>query len=533
MWAIALPIATPVLFIVASLFTNASEIWSHLAETVLWGYLRNSFALMFGVGGSILAIGVVTAWLVSACRFPGSRFWEWALVLPLAAPSYLLAYTYTDMLDYFGPVQAGLRSLLGWESAADYWFPSVRSLWGAIAMFALVLYPYVYILARVAFLEQSTCTLEASRTLKCNPWESFFRVALPLARPAIASGVAIALMETLGDFGTVEYFGVSTFTTGIYRTWFGMGERVAATQLAAALLAFVLTLLAIERVSRRRARYYNLSTRHQSPRPYSLGFGRAIAANLACLLPVSLGFAVPAGYLAYLAIAHASETFDRDFWELGKHSFLVAGMAAIATLIFALILAYGRRLQNRVLVRLGVQIAVAGYALPGTVIAVGVAIPLGRLDNAIDRWFEASFGISTGLLLSGTVVALVFAYCVRFLALSTNTVESSLGKIKPSFDDAARSLGYNPAATLARVHVPLMWGGMLSAVMLVFVDAMKELPATLVLRPFNFDTLAVRVYQYASDERLIEASAPALAIVLAGIFPVILLSRRIARSRRF
>ncbi|MBD2012872.1 iron ABC transporter permease [Microcoleus sp. FACHB-53] len=529
--AIAFLISTPVLFVLGNIFTDSGEVWKHLAETVLWRYITNSFWLMMGVGWGVLVIGVGTAWLVTMCRFLGSRLFEWALLLPLAAPAYVLAYTYTDFLEFSGPVQTALRNLFGW-GYGDYWFPNVRSLWGAIVMLTLVLYPYVYLLARVAFLEQSVCTLEASRTLGCGPWRSFATVALPLARPSIVAGLALALMETLNDFGTVQYFGVDTFTTGIYRTWFGLGERVAATQLAAFLLLFILWLILLERWSRRRARYYQSAAAHRRLPSYQLRGIRAIGAGLACFVPLALGFLLPAVILLDMTIKNAEITLDDRFWGFARNSFILAALTATLGVAIAIVMAYGLRLRSNAAMRLSARVASMGYAVPGSVIAVGILIPIGRLDNAIDAWMRSSFGISTGLLLSGTITALVFAYLVRFLAVSFSTVEASLGKIKPSLDDAARSLGYNSTSTLVKVHIPLMWGGLLTAGMMVFVDVMKELPATLIVRPFNFDTLAVRVYNLASDERLAEAAGPALAIVAVGIIPVILLSLRIAGSGR-
>jgi iron(III) transport system permease protein len=486
---------------------------------------------MIGVGCGVLLVGVSCAWLVTMCDFWGCRFFEWSLLLPLAAPAYLLAYTYTNMLDYFGPLQTVLRALFGWDSGEDYWFPNVRSLWGAIIMLILVLYPYVYLLARVAFLEQSVCTLEASRSLGCGPWRSFFSAALPLSRPSIMAGLALALMETLNDFGTVQYFGINAFTTGIYNTWFGMGERLAATQLAAFLMLFILALIILERWSRRQAQYYQSGSHyHHLPR-YQLGILRGILAVITCFLPLFLGFIAPALYLLNLTINNAETTLSENFVILAKNSLILALITALIAMAVSLIMAYGQRLNANVVMGLGVRVASLGYAVPGIVIAVGVLIPMGKIDNALDSWMNDTFGVSTNLLLSGTILGLIFAYLVRFLAVGLGAIESSLGKIKPSLDDASRSLGYGAASTLVKIHLPLMSGGMLTAAMLVFVDVMKELPATLVLRPFNFDTLAVRVYQYASDERLVEASAPALAIVLVGIIPVIFLSWRIARSR--
>jgi iron(III) transport system permease protein len=529
--AIALIIATPILFVFSSIFTKSTAIWQHLASTVLPDYIFNSCLLMLLVGLGVCLIGVGTAWLVTMCRFWGSRWLEWGLLLPLSAPAYLLAYAYTNMLDYFGPVQAGLRNLFGWTSVEDYWFPEIRSLWGAAVMLLLVLYPYVYLLARVAFLEQSVCTIEASRSLGCNPWQSFFTVALPLARPAIMAGLALALMETLNDLGAVEYFGVNTFTTGIYRTWLGMGERSAAAQLAAFLMLFILILIVLERRSRNAAQYYESSNSLKKLTPYQLKPVHSILAIIACILPLSLGFIIPAVYLLQLTINNLDTAFDSDFWDLASHSFILAIITAIAAMVISLLMAYGQRLEPNWLMKTAVRISAMGYAIPGSVIAVGVLIPVARLDNIIDSWMRATFDISTGLLLSGTIASLIFAYLVRFLAVAFGSVESSLNKISPNLDDASRSLGYGSTRTLWKIHTPLMAGGLLTSTMLVFVDVMKELPATLVVRPFNFDTLGIRVYQYASDERLAEAAAPALAIVLVGIIPVILLSWRITHSR--
>jgi iron(III) transport system permease protein len=530
-WAIACLISIPVIFVVGSVFTPAADVWNHLASTVLPRYVMNSIWLMLGVGSGVLLIGVGTAWLVTMCRFRGSRWLEWALLLPLAAPAYILAYTYTELLEFYGPVQRSLRSLFGWQTVRDYWFPDIRSVWGAIAMLTLVLYPYVYLLARTAFLEQSVCTLEASRSLGCNPWRSFLKVALPLARPAIAAGVALALMETLSDFGTVQFFAVDTFTTGIYRTWFGMGERQAASQLAACLMLFILGLILLERWSRRQVRYYQSGNVRQPPNRYVLRGIRAAIAQIACLIPLCLGFIVPTALLLHMTIKNADVTITDRFWQFASNSFTLAGLTAVLGVAIALIVAYGVRLRPTPAMSLAARISAMGYAIPGSVIAVGVLVPIGRLDNALDAWMRSTFNISTGLLLSGTIVALVFAYLVRFLAISLGTVEASLGRIKPNLDDAARSLGHNPTSTLLRVHAPLLGSGLLTAAILVFVDVMKELPATLIVRPFNFDTLAVQVYRLAADERLAEASAPALAIILVGVLPVILLSRQINRSR--
>ncbi len=528
--AIALAVASPTLFILGSLFSDSREVWEHLMATVLLGYLENTVILMLGVGLLVMVLGVASAWFVAACEFPGRRILEWALLLPLAAPAYVLAYTYTEFLDFAGPVQEGLRSLTGWEYG-DYWFPNIRSLWGAIALLSLTLYPYVYLLSRVAFLEQSICTIEASRVLGANPWQSFVSVALPLARPAIAAGTALALMETLNDFGTVQYFSVDTFTTGIYRTWFGMGERVAASQLAACLLIFVFALLWLEQRSRRQAQYYEASANPQPPDRYHLHGTRGLLASSICLLPISLGFLLPAAVLLQMAIDHAQDTFDGRFWDVAGNSLMLSGLTALMGVIITLILAYGVRLNPSRLMKAAARISGMGYAIPGAAIAVGILVPIGALDNAIDHWMQANLNLSTGLLLSGTMTVLIFAYLVRYLAVSLSSIQSSLSKISPNLDEASRSLGYTPLETLSQIHIPLLWRGILTAAMILFVDVMKELPATMVIRPFNLDTLAVRVYHLASDERLAQASGPALALIVIGMIPVVFLSWQISRDR--
>ncbi len=527
---LALLLALPVISIAASLFWPRPDTWQHLADTVLADYVVNSLVLTVGVGVGVLLLALVPAWLTTMCRFPGSRQLEWALLLPLAMPAYIIAYTYTGLLDVAGPVQSALRDWSG-LSYGDYWFPSIRSLGGAIVMLSLVLYPYVYLLARAAFIEQSICVLEVARTLGLGPVRRFLKVALPLARPAIVAGLSLALMETLADYGTVQYFGVSVFTTGIFRTWFGLADGIAAAQLAAMLLVFVITLLWLERRSRRAARYHHTSNRYSAIVSEPLRGGRALAAIGVCGLPVLLGFLLPAGVLLSWAVDSWAGTDRTAFLQLMWHSLGLAGLTAVLAVVLALYFAYGRRLYDNVLTRLSVRFVSLGYAIPGTVIAVGALLPFAWFDNALDAWLRTQFGISSGLLLSGTLFTLVFAYLVRFLAVSVNTVESGLARVRPSMDEAARSMGLSRLAVLKRVHMPMMRGTLLSAGLLVFVDVLKELPATLLLRPFNFNTLAVRAFELANDERLAEAACPALAIVVAGIIPVILMSRIISRSR--
>lgn len=527
---ITLIVAVPVLTIIGFLLSPATDTWQHLVNTVLPDYISNSLILMLGVAIGAGSIGVSSAWLVSMYEFPGRRIFTWALLLPLAVPAYIIAYTYTGMLETAGPVQSSFREITG-LSYGQYWFPEIRSLGGAICMFSLVLYPYVYLLARSAFLDQSVCALEAARTLGCGPWRSFFSVALPLARPAIVAGLSLALMETLADYGTVHFFGVATFTTGIFRAWFGLFDETAAGQLAAMLLGFVFVLVLLERYSRHRAKFHHSTNRYQALPNIQLSKSRALICTLACFFPLLLGFLLPFFQLSLWAIDTYQEMVDDAFLKLAEHSFLLAGGAAIITLIPGLLLAYGNRITPSPIMSVLTRLASMGYAIPGTVIAIGVLIPFGALDNSIDGWLRDNLDYSSGLIFSGTVFILIFAYTVRFLSISLQTMESGLGNIRPSMDEASGSMGYSRLETLRFIHLPIMKGSILTALVIVFVDVLKELPATLVLRPFNFNTLAVRAYELASDERLADASTAAIAIVATGIIPVIILSRTINLSR--
>lgn len=526
---IALVISIPVLVVLSSLWIPQGALWDHLGSTVLPRYFQNSILLALGVGVGVSLVGVSTAWIVSVCEFPGRRWLEWALLLPLAAPAYLLAYVYTDFFEYFGPLQTLLRKIGGWDSAHEYWFPEIRSLPGAIVLFTLVLYPYVYLITKVSFAEQGRNTIEASRSLGRNPWQSFWLVALPLARPSWMAGLALALMETLNDFGTVQFFGVDTFTTGIYRTWFGLGEHLGATQLAAVLLLGVLGLLVTEQWSRRQAQYYQTDGCRQSFSPYRLQGLRAMGAIVICTLPIALGIVLPGGLLFAMTLDNWERSVDDRFWSLTTHSFSLAIVTGIIAVILALILSYGVRLNPQPLVKSSVRLVGMGYAVPGAVIAVGLLFPVSWIDQGLAILQQ---GMVHPIFLGGSAILLVVAYLVRFLAVALGTIESSLTRISPNLDQAARSLGHTPIQTLFQVHLPLLRSGLLTGLMLVFVDVMKELPATIVLRPFNFDTLAIQVYQYAADERLAEASAPALTILLIGLLPVILLSWQIIEAQR-
>ena len=442
-----------------------------------------------------------------------------------------MAYAYTDFLQFVGPVQSALRAFFGWR-VGDYWFPDVRTVGGAVTMFMFVLYPYCYILVRTAFLERAGGMLEAGRSLGLGPWGCFLHVSLPLARPAVVAGTALALMETLADFGTVSYFGVQTFTTGIYRAWFSLGDRIAAAQLAAALLTFVVLVLSLEFASRGRARFHNTSRQQGAPARRRLPLGLGLLASFACFMPLLLGFLLPAALLLHMAFFDGDAQFGPRFVHLARNSFVLAAVSSVIAVVLAVLLAYAARLARSSLPAAMNRIVGLGYAVPGSVIAVGVLIPVTRLDSWLVQVWQASFGVNPGLILSGGIAALVYAYLARFLAVALNAVESSLGKITVSMDDASRSLGCGKWETLRRVHVPILRGSLLSAALLVFVDVMKELPATLVIRPFNFDTLATQAHTLAADERLAEASTAALIIVAVGLLPMFVISRQILKGGR-
>lgn len=521
---LALLIAAPVLVIAASPTQGSDGTWTHLRETVLGLYIRNSTFLAIGAGAGAGVIGLLTAWAVTMYQFPGRKILEWMLLLPLAMPTYLIAYAYTDFLDFNGPVQELVRDWTG-LGAREYWFPAIRSLGGAIFLFSFVLYPYVYLLCRASFLEQSMCMLDASRTMGQSRLESFRRVAIPLSRPALAAGIALVAMESLADYGAVDYFAVDTFTTGIYRTWFSLGSPIAAAQLSAGLLAVILFIVVLERLSRGRRRFFNTTNRHQDLPRWQLSTPKKIFATLLCLLPVTVGFLIP---LAILIEAAAGASFlpsVLDSLQWTWHSIVLATVTAVLAVVFALILSYNVRLAPGILSSSAARVASLGYAIPGSVVAVGVLLILGWTDR-----FTAFF-LPDQLLLSGSIVALIFAYITRFLTLSMQTVESGLTRIAPSLDQAGRTLRAGPVSILGRIHFPLLRASTLAAALLVFVEVLKELPATLMIRPFNFDTLAVRIYQLASDERFAEASAPALLIVLVGLAPVLILSRMMTASR--
>ena len=525
-WSAAALVGAPLLVVVAALVAPPASNWPHLKETVLADYVINTVLLMLAVGAIAGLVGIGTAWTIATRDFPGRQLLSWALVLPLAAPAYVVAYVYTDLLEYAGPVQSALRA-----ARLPVALPPVRSLGGAALVLGMVLYPYVYLLARTAFASQASALFEAARVQGASPRRAFVAIALPAARPAIAGGMALAMMEAVADYGVVEYFGVATFTTGIFRTWFALGDRGAALQLAAWLFVIVAFLVLAERAARR-GRASNPVARNVAAAAVRLPGWRGWATLAVCALPLALGFVIPVVVLVYYALLVGDPLLGSSFMEFVQASCSVAGVAAVAAAILALFLAYSERLSRHAGTALAVRTATLGYALPGAVLAVGVLVPLTAIDKSLARFLAEQFGWNAGLLLTGTAAALVFAYLARFLTVAYNACHGGLEKVHRRLDDAARSLGASPGRVLREIHVPLMRGAVASAVLLVFIDVMKELPATLILRPFNFETLATRVYRLASDERLAEASTAALAIVLVGIVPAVLLGVSGARRQR-
>ena len=523
----ALPVgAIMVLALSADLST-----WPHLWRTILPDALRTTVVVMAGVAVVTLTAGAGTAWIVTMYRFPGRGLLDRLLVIPLAVPTYIVAYCYVDLLDYAGPVQTGLRHLFDWHTPRDYWFPEIRSTGGAIFLLSAVLYPYVYLAARASFVQQSICVLEVARTLGRTPTGAFLHVALPLARPALAAGAALVLMECLNDLGAVQHLGVETLSAAIYTTWLQRSNLGGAAQIALTALVVVLVLFAIERRARGNRQFHHTTGRYRSIPFSDLNGWWAAAAIITCLIPVVAGFVLPFAVLATNAITHSTNAITPALWRAAGNSVLLAVLAATVTVLLALILAYARRVAGSPLVRLAVRFSGVGYALPGTVLALGLLIPLAAFDNRIDALSRAIFGLPVGLMITGSLVALVLAFSIRFLAVSLGAIEAGMERVSPNLDAAARTLGATPLATMGRVHLPLLLPALGSAALLVFVDAMKELPTALLLRPFNFETLATHVYSLASLELFESAGFAALAIVFVGLLPVLALHQAIASGR--
>ncbi|MAQ44961.1 MAG: iron ABC transporter permease [Confluentimicrobium sp.] len=522
---IAALVLVPILAVVWMGFFPTENIWPHLLATTLPRYFRTTVILMLSVGLLAGAVGTGAAWLVTMYRFPGRRWLQWALFLPLAIPAYVGAYALVDFLEYAGPVQRTLRAVFGWQSARDYAFPEVRSLGAAIVVLSAALYPYVYLLARAAFREQSGGTYEVARALGAGPWRRFFRVGLPLARPAVAAGMAVAMMETVNDFGTVNYFAVQTLTTGIFTVWLEQFNAGGAAQIALVILGLVLMLALLERAGRRGLRFHRIARQTRPVTPEPLLGARGWLATGLCLVPFVMGFVLPIGVIGSHAASSSEGWADPGLIRAAINTVLTGGIAALITVAAGLFMVYGVRLSGRQLPRLLLPVTTIGYAAPGAVLAVGVLIPLAAADHKLADGILALTGSDPGLILTGSAFAVVYAWGVRFFAIAQSAADGAMGRVSPSLPMAARSLGRTRRGVLSSVYLPLIRGSVGTALLLVFVDCVKELPATLILRPFGFDTLATRTYEKASLENLTDAAPAALMVSAVGLAAVVLLAR--------
>lgn len=522
---IAALMVLPILSVIWTALHPTENIWPHLWATTLPRYVGNTLTLALGTGALSAAMGTGAAWLVTMYRFPLSRLLEWLLLLPLAVPAYVGAYVLVDFLEYSGPVQTSLRLAIGWHSARDYWFPEIRSSGTAILVLSCALYPYVYLLARAAFREQSGGVYEVARALGSGPLALFWRVGLPLARPAVAAGTAIVMMETVNDYGVVSYFSVQTLTTGVFSTWLEAGNVGGAAQIACLILGAILVLMALERAGRARLRFHQMTSHRRPVTPLPLRGPAGWISTILCLLPFAMGFLLPVLVMATHALADPVNWIDRDLSRALMNTLVVCGAAAALTVIAALAMVYGVRLGRSRLPRHLLPVTTIGYGAPGAVLALGMLIPLAAFDHRLADLVLWLTGQDPGLMLTGTAGALVLAFVVRFFALAQGSVDSAFGRVAPSLPMAARSLGRTEAGALRDIYLPLMRGSVGTALLLVFVDAVKELPATLLLRPFNFNTLATRTYEQASLENFARAAPAALLIIAVSLTAVGLLSR--------
>lgn len=521
----AVLVVMPLLVLLLSWQTVDTAIWSHLLQTQLFRLIGNTLTLVVGVIIGVLILGVSLAWLISLCDFPGRRWLDWALMLPFAIPAYVLAFVMIGILDFAGPVQTVLRGWFG----SDFRMFSIRSTGGVIGVLVLVFYPYVYLLARGAFMAQGKGLMEASRILGQTPWQGFWRVALPMARPAIGAGTALAVMETLADFGAVSAFNYDTFTTAIYKTWYGFYSLQTATQLASVLLLFVFLALFAERHAQGSLRFPGVDRPRQGA-IYRLRGIRAWLATGYCLLVLSIAFVIPVIQLTYWLMRSGLNDLDNRYWSLIHNTLLLGGMAALMTVALGILLVLAKRIQPIRRVRSAVAVANLGYALPGSVLAVAIMFAFSLADNQllipIQRWTGVE---QPAPLLLGSLFALLLAYVIRFMAVAHGPLDTSLARIRPSLPEAAQSLGQSGWRVFTRIYLPLLLPGILSASLLVFVDVLKEMPATLLMRPFDWDTLAVRIHGLTAEGDWARASLPALTLVLVGLIPVIVLIRRSAR----
>ena len=523
-WVIGAVLVTPLCFLLFESLQGDSDVFSHLWNTVLWDYVRNTLLLILGVCIVSSAIALPLGWITAYCDFPGRKHFEWALMLPLAMPTYIIAYVYTDLFDYAGPIQVALRNWFGWQSPSDYWFFDIRTLPGAIIMIALVLYPYLYLIFKTALREQSFKLVQASQIMGLSPLKSFYRVSMPLARGAIVAGLALISMETMADFATVNYFAVSTLTTAVYDTWLGYYSLTAAAKISGIMLLILFLALMLERFSRREQAVFERQSGVNSETLYRLKGSYAWLATLFCSAVLFFAFVLPVAVLLNYAFSYAEQAWSSAFFLYAWQSFKVAALVCVITIVLSLLVVFYQRIAKQQYPLIPGRLASTGYALPGTVLAIAVLLPLTILDERLNIWLEP-LGFSPGLLLSGTLFAITFAYVVRFYAIAHGAVEASFMRISPSLDMASQSMGKSQGQTLRNVHIPLLRRGILTAGLLVFIECMKELPAALLLRPFNFETLATHVFQYVSDEQLELASISALSIVLVGLVPLYFVNR--------
>ena len=522
---IAAVILAPILSVFWIALTPTENIWPHLMQTVLPRYVATTLTLMAGVACLAVLMGTGAAWLVSQYRFPGRDWLGWALFFPLAIPAYVGAYALVDVLDYAGPLQGALRTAFGWTSAGDYWFPETRSLWMAVLVLSFALYPYVYLLARAAWREQSGGTYEVARALGCGPWGIFLRVGLPIARPSIAAGLGLVMMETVADYGAVQHFGVQTLTTGVFSTWLNGGNAGGAAQISGVILILILFLVGLERAGRGGARFHRLGRSTRPVERQDLTGPRRCLATAVCLVPVAGGFLLPVGVMLAHAVDAPEGWLAPGLGQALANTLVVGGLAALATVGAALFMVYALRMSQSPLLRMLMPLTLLGYAVPGAVLALGLLVPLAALDHRLADTVLGATGWDPGLMITGTAFALGLAYVVRFFGIAQGAVEAAFDRVSPSLPMAARSLGRSAGGALGVVYLPLMRGSVLTACLVVFVDCVKELPATLVLRPFNYNTLSTRVYELASLERLSEAAPAALVVMAVGMIAVWLVAR--------
>ncbi|WP_213610516.1 iron ABC transporter permease [Pseudoalteromonas sp.] len=523
-WSTGLLLSTPLFFLLLESLQGDSEVFTHLWNTVLWDYISNTVLLILGVGLLSCAIALPLGWLTAYCRFPGKKQFEWALMLPLAMPTYIIAYVYTDLLDYAGPVQITLREWFGWQSPSDYWFFDIRTLPGAIVMIALVLYPYLYLIFKTALREQSFKLVQASQLMGLNAWQSFFKVSLVLSRGAIVAALALISMETMADFATVSYFAVSTLTTAVYDTWFGYYSLTAAAKISGVMLLLLFLALITERFSRRNQAVFERQSSVNSEALYILKGKSAWLATGFCSFILIISFIIPMVVLLNYAVMYFDQAWNSEFFSYAWQSLKVAAVVSVVTIILSVLVVFYQRIAKQANPLIPGRLASTGYALPGTVLAIAVLLPLTLLENTINR-ILTPYDLDIGLLLTGSLLTIIFAYIVRFYAVAHGAIESSFSRISPSLDMASQSMGKSPGNTLRLVHLPLLRRGLLTAGLLVFIECMKELPAALLLRPFNFESLATHVFQYVSDEQLELASISALFIVVVGFIPLYFINR--------